>query len=88
MLAFGVLGWFMRHWAYEAAPLLLALVLGPRLEVACRQSLMISHGDFGIFLSRPVSLAFLLATLLFLVMPLARKLFGVGRARGDGGTAA
>jgi putative tricarboxylic transport membrane protein len=88
MLAFGVLGWFMRHWAYEAAPLLLALVLGPKLEVACRQSLMISHGDFGIFLSRPVSLAFLLATLLFLVMPLARKLFGVGRVRGDGGTAA
>ena len=45
----------MRKWAYEAAPLLLALVLGPKLEVAFRQSLMLSHGDFGIFFARPVS---------------------------------
>ena len=34
---------------FEGAPLLLGLVLGPRMEVAFRQSLMISHGDFGIF---------------------------------------
>jgi len=54
--------WFlMRKWAYEGAPLLLALVLGQKLEVAFRQSLMISHGDFGIFTDRPVSLIFLLA---------------------------
>jgi len=84
MLLFGALGWLMRHWAYEGAPLLLALVLGPKLEVAFRQSLMISHGDFGIFFGRPVSLVFLLATLGFLLMPLWRRLFGLLRARGDG----
>ncbi|MCX8022011.1 MAG: tripartite tricarboxylate transporter permease, partial [Syntrophorhabdaceae bacterium] len=44
MLIFGVLGYLMRKLAYEGAPLLLALVLGPKLEVAFRQSLMISHG--------------------------------------------
>ena len=43
----------MRKWAYEAAPLLLALVLGPKMEVAFRQSLMLSHGNFGIFFERP-----------------------------------
>jgi putative tricarboxylic transport membrane protein len=72
MLLFGGLGFLMRKWAYEGAPLLLALVLGPKLEVAFRQSLMISHGDFGIFINRPVSMVFLLATAIFLVIPLIR----------------
>lgn len=75
MLLFGTLGFLMRRWAYEGAPLLLALVLGPRLEVAFRQSLMISHGDFGIFINRPISIVFLLATALFLMIPLIRMIF-------------
>ena len=70
MLLFGGLGFIVRKWAYEGAPLLLALVLGPKLEVAFRQSLMISHGNFGIFLDRPVSVTFLLATGLFLIIPI------------------
>jgi putative tricarboxylic transport membrane protein len=74
MLLFGVLGFLMRKWAYEAAPLLLALVLGPKLEVAFRQSLMIAHGDFGIFVDRSVSLVFLLATVIFLLLPMFRLL--------------
>jgi putative tricarboxylic transport membrane protein len=69
MILCGVLGFVMRKWAYEAAPLLLALVLGPKLEVAFRQSLMLSHGSFGIFVERPFSLVFLLATLIFLSAP-------------------
>ncbi|HSB78980.1 MAG TPA: tripartite tricarboxylate transporter permease [Candidatus Methylomirabilis sp.] len=73
MLACGALGYLMRKWAYEGAPLLLALVLGPRMEVAFRQSLMISHGDFAVFLARPISLVFLLATLGFLLMPLLKR---------------
>src|SRR5512137_570 len=72
MLGCGALGYLMRKWAYEGAPLLLALVLGPKLEVAFRQSLMISHGGFGIFVERPVSLVFLVATLGFLLLPLFR----------------
>ncbi len=72
MLLFGALGFLLRKWAYEGAPLLLGLVLGPKLEVAFRQSLMISHGSFEVFVNRPISLAFLVATLLFLVIPLMR----------------
>jgi len=70
MLGCGVLGYVLRGWAFEGAPLLLGLVLGPKLEVAFRQSVMISHGDFGIFVERPVSLVLLLATVLFLLLPL------------------
>ncbi len=75
MLLFGAIGFLMRKWAYEGAPLLLALVLGPKLEVAFRQSLMISHGDFGVFINRPISMAFLLASVVFLTIPIVRILF-------------
>jgi len=76
MLLMGVLGYLMRKWAYDAAPLLLALVIGPKMEVAFRQSLMLSHGDFGVFVERPFSLAFLVATFLFLFMPAFRLIIG------------
>jgi putative tricarboxylic transport membrane protein len=75
MLVFGALGYLMRKWAYEGAPLLLALVLGPKLEAAFRQSLMISHGDFGVFVNRPVSLVFLLGALIFLCAPLLKSVW-------------
>ena len=74
--------------AFDAAPLLLALVIGPKMEVAFRQSLMLSHGNFAVFFERPVSLVFLLATVLFLVLPAFRFLIrrlGAG-ARNEGGS--
>jgi len=74
----------LRKLDYEGAPLLLALVLGPKLEVAFRQSLMISHGDFGIFVDRPISLGFLVATGLFLLMPLFRVVQKSTRKGGNG----
>ena len=85
MLLFGGLGFIMRKWAYEGAPLLLALVLGQKLEVAFRQSLMISHGDFGIFVDRAVSLVFLLATALFLIFPAVRLLLKKWKRGGEKG---
>ncbi len=72
MLLFGGIGFMAGKGKFEGAPLLLGLVLGPRMEVAFRQSLMISHGDFSTFADRPISLAFLLATALFLVIPIFR----------------
>jgi len=81
MLVFGALGFVMRKWAYEGAPLLLALVLGPKLEAAFRQSLMISHGDFGVFFNRPVSLVFLLGALIFLSAPLFKFIWHRGQGQ-------
>jgi len=83
MLLFGGLGFIMRKWAYEGAPMLLALVLGPKLEVAFRQSLMISHGNFGIFIDRPVSVILLLATGLFLIVPMARLMIRTLKKGGE-----
>lgn len=55
MLIFGVLGWLMRKFGYEGAPMILAFILGPMLENALRQSLLISQGSFMIFINRPIS---------------------------------
>jgi len=73
MLTFGVVGYLMRKFQYDAAPLVLALVLGPMLEEAFRQSLMLSKGDFSIFISRPLSLAFLITAALLIIIPIVTQ---------------
>ena len=73
MLAFGVVGYLMRKFQYDGAPLILAAVLGPMLEEAFRQSLMLSHGDFSIFVSRPISLAFLAVAVILLIVPVITR---------------
>jgi len=67
MLLCGVVGYLMRKFEYEPAPLVLAYVLAPMLENALRQSLILSGGSFGIFMARPISAGCLLvaAGLLF-----------------------
>jgi putative tricarboxylic transport membrane protein len=57
----------MKKFDYEAAPLVLAFVLGPILENSMRQSLRISRGSFSIFFSRPVSGTLLVLAALILV---------------------
>jgi putative tricarboxylic transport membrane protein len=76
MLIFGVLGWIMRKFGYEGAPLILAFILGPMLENALRQSLLISQGSFLIFVTRPISATALgVSTLLLLTnfIPVFKK---------------
>lgn len=70
MLIFGIVGYLMRKFRYDAAPMVLALVLGGELETSLRQSLMLSRGDFSIFVSRPISLGFLIIAILLLIVPI------------------
>jgi putative tricarboxylic transport membrane protein len=70
MVTFGLIGYLMKKFNYEAAPLVLALVLGPMMEKAFQRSLMISEGGFGIFFTRPISASFLIMALLILLSPL------------------
>ena len=55
MVFFGGVGYLLRKFGYEAAPLVLAFVMGPLLELNLRQSLLISGGSFAIFITRPIS---------------------------------
>ena len=70
MWFFGVFGFLMKKFQFEPAPLVLALVLGPMLEDNLRQSLIISQGNFSIFISRPLSVAFLVVSASALLFPL------------------
>ncbi len=76
MLFFGVIGYLMRKFDYEPAPLILAFVLTNILEDSLRQSLIISGGSMSIFVTRPIAAGFLFVSLVLLitaVMPSIRK---------------
>jgi putative tricarboxylic transport membrane protein len=76
MLFFGVIGYLMRKFDYEPAPLILAFVLTNILEDSLRQSLIISGGSMSIFITRPIAAGFLFVSLVLLitaVIPSIRK---------------
>jgi putative tricarboxylic transport membrane protein len=74
MIFFGLTGYLLRKYRYEAAPLILAFVLGPMLEDALRQSLIISEGSPMIFFTRPISGTILGFTILLLLSPMLPKI--------------
>jgi putative tricarboxylic transport membrane protein len=73
MWVFGILGYLLKKFDYEAAPLVLALVIGPMMEEALRQSLILSAGSFAIFIERPISAGFIFAAALLLIFPLLTR---------------
>ena len=73
MWVFGIVGYLMKKFDYEGAPLILAMVIGPMMEEALRQSLILSTGSFAIFVTRPISAGFILASALLLLLPLLAR---------------
>lgn len=68
MVVMGAIGYVLRKFGYDLAPVALGLVLAPTLELSLRQSLSMSAGDYGIFLERPIATTLLaLGLLMFLV---------------------
>jgi len=76
MVFFGFVGYLLRKFDYEPAPLLLAYVIGPMLERAVRQSLILSSGNPNIFIKRPISLVILSIVFLSLSAPFFKKAYG------------
>jgi putative tricarboxylic transport membrane protein len=74
MIFFGILGFLMRKFDYEPAPLVLAYILGPLFEDNLRRSLNISGGSFSIFFTRPISFTFMMLGILVLVLPFSLKI--------------
>jgi putative tricarboxylic transport membrane protein len=64
MLGFGVLGYGMRKLAFPLAPMMIGFVLEPIGEQSVRQALLISSGDWWVFVSTPISVLFLALTVL------------------------
>jgi putative tricarboxylic transport membrane protein len=84
MLGFGVLGYIMKKLNYPIVPLVLALVLGNLAENSIRQALTISGGSFAIFITRPISLLFIIVGILAYLSPAIRwALKGLRGPRAD-----
>lgn len=67
MMIFGVIGYIMQKFDYDAAPLIMALLLGPMFENSFRQSLILSEGSLSIFFASPISVTLLIMAALLLV---------------------
>ncbi len=70
MLFFGGAGYLLKKFKYEPAPLILALVLGPMLELNLRQSLIMFDGNLLGFFYRPISAVILCISAGLLLSPI------------------
>jgi putative tricarboxylic transport membrane protein len=55
MLIMGMLGYVLRKFEFDPAPLVLGLVISPIFEQSLRQSLIMSNGYWTIFFERPIA---------------------------------
>ncbi len=68
MMLFGLLGYIFVKLECEPAPLLLGFILGPLMEENLRRAMLLSRGDPIVFFTKPISGAFLIASILLLVI--------------------
>ncbi|MBM3531013.1 MAG: tripartite tricarboxylate transporter permease [Alphaproteobacteria bacterium] len=79
MAVSGLVGYVLRKGKFDPAPLLLAVVLGDRMEVSLRRALTISDGDWWILLQGAMSKIFLGAVVLLVCLQLAASYLGFRR---------
>ena len=70
MTFMGLLGYLLRKFDFETAPVVLGLVLAPMLEMSLRQSLAMSRGSYLIFAERPIAATMLVAAFALLFVGL------------------
>ena len=75
MMAFGLIGYFFEKIRFPIATIVLGVVLGPLVEEEFRRSMILSQGDFMIFLTKPISLILLILAAAALLMPAIKRLF-------------
>jgi len=73
---FGFVGYIFVKLRCEPAPLILGFVLGPMVEENLRRAMVLSRGDPTVFFTRPISLVFMIVTVLLIILmivPAIRK---------------
>ena len=79
LLAFGVMGYFLRRFDYPLAPVVVGLILGPMAEQQLRRALAISQGDPTVLVQSPISVVLLLLAATALIVPLVLRARGRGK---------
>ena len=67
---FGVVGYLFIKLGAEPAPLLLGFILGPMMEEHLRRALLLSRGDWTVFVTRGLSASLLAVALVLLIIVL------------------
>jgi len=68
MAVFGVLGYICVKLECEPAPMILGFILGPLMEENLRRAMLLSRGDPFVFFQKPISLGFMVASAILLVI--------------------
>jgi putative tricarboxylic transport membrane protein len=66
LVFFGIIGYILRKLGYPMAPLILARVLGPRIELSFFQSMVIAKGRLSIFFTRPYACVLMILGILLI----------------------
>ena len=74
LLVFGLLGLMMRRFGLPVLPLIIGVILGPRIERQLRQSLQLADGNWGGLFTEPVAIIVYVLMAALLLAPLVLKL--------------
>jgi putative tricarboxylic transport membrane protein len=74
LLVFGLLGLMMRRFGLPVLPLIIGVILGPRIERQLRQSLQLGGGDWSSLFTEPVAIVTYVLMAVLLIIPLVLKL--------------
>ena len=84
MIAFGLRGVVMDMFGMPMTPLMLSFILGPKIEEYFRTGVSYARGDYSRFLTRPISLIFILIAIYSVVGPIITKAIKNRRAAKNG----
>ena len=81
VLGAGLLGYFMRYFGFPVLPAVLGVVLGGLIEANYRRSLLLSGGDYAIFLEDRIAMAFFILAVVIVAASLASEWRKSAKAR-------
>ena len=73
MLGIGIAGYLIRKIDVPLGPIVLALILGPMVEENFRRTLVMSHGDYSVFVTRPIAVTLLIFSAISIITTIIRE---------------
>ncbi|PMR76475.1 tripartite tricarboxylate transporter permease [Billgrantia endophytica] len=84
VLAFGIVGYAFKLAGFQPAPLLVGFILGPMMEEQLRRAMLLSGGDLGRFIERPISATVLAIALALTLLLMGRQLVALRSRKTNG----
>lgn len=74
LIVFGIIGYLLVKAEVALSPVIMGYLMGSTFETNFRRALIGSNGSFGELLQRPIAMAFVVAAVLFVVVPVFMRL--------------